>query len=98
MQLQKAEVTQELLRDLLEAATKRACLRDRVAEVMGVAGEKQFEAVAWAVKRLYRNKGSSLEAAGKCLARAWRRAFPDQTMPGMPKRFYARDKFDQSGD
>ena len=62
---------------------------ERVQAVLRAMGQEAFPDIARAVRDLYADQGKTPDAARRCLERAWRKVYPDEPMPSLPKGFWS---------
>ena len=62
---------------------------ERVQAVLRAMGQEAFPDIARAVKDLYADQGKTPDAARKCFERAWRKVYPDEPTPSVPKNFWS---------
>jgi hypothetical protein len=82
----KSEIDEQALKALLRLVVQVG-RTDRVAYVLKYVGPERYEEVAWTVRSVFLEKGSSSDAAMHCLRRAWGKAFPELPFPGAPKEY-----------
>ena len=62
---------------------------ERVQAVLRAMGREAFPDIARAVKDLYAEQGKTPDAARRCLERAWRKVYPNESMPSLPTGFWS---------